>query len=147
MKKIFKIHPLTYIMILIAFLTGQFRFFFIFMLLIIVHELGHIISGLIFKWKLKEIIVLPLGMISKYDNLVNLSLNEEMLVASMGVIFQLVFYMLFIKKYDYINNTIILFNLLPIIPLDGSKILNVLLNKISSSIKKSIWFKRAHSNG
>lgn len=135
MKKIFKIHILTYGVILLSVLTAHYRLYLSFMLLIVVHEFGHIITGALFKWKLKEIIVLPLGMISKYDNLINTPMNEEIIVASMGVIFQLVFYCFFLRgnsMYGMCNKIIIIFNLLPIYPLDGSKILNVLLNKIFS---------------
>ena len=135
MKKIFRIHPLTYLVALIAVLTAHFKLYLIFMLLVVVHEMGHICSGLFFKWELKEIVVLPLGLISKFDNLVNVSLNEELVVASMGIIWQLIFYMIFFRnsyEYYWCNRVIVIFNLLPIYPLDGSKILNVLLNKIFS---------------
>ena len=135
MKKIFKIHILTYVLALLAVLTAHFRLYLSFMLLIVIHEFGHILVSLIFKWRLKEITVLPLGMISKYNNYLNTPLKEEIVVASMGVIFQLVFYCLFLRvndMYEMCNRVIIIFNLLPIYPFDGSKILNVILNKFLS---------------
>lgn len=135
MKNIFKVHPLTYILLLLISITANFRLYICFMILIIIHEFGHIISGYFFHWKLKEIVILPFGMISKYNNLVNTSINEEIIVASMGVICQLVFYLLFFrydKMFSICNLVIILFNLLPIYPLDGSKLLNGIMNKLFS---------------
>lgn len=135
MKKIFKIHPLTYIIALLAVLTANFKMYLIFMLLIVIHEIGHLITGYFFHWKLKEIIVLPLGMISKYSNYLNTPLNEEIIVASMGIIVQLFFYLIFFKNnsdFYWCNLIIVIFNLIPIYPLDGSKIINIILNKIFS---------------
>ena len=135
MKKIFKIHILSYLIALIAVLTGHFRLYLNFMLLIIIHELGHIIAGIIFKWRLKEIVILPLGMISKFHTLINVSMLEELIVASSGIILQITFYYFFLRNneyYDICNLIIIIFNLLPILPLDGSKILNNILNRLFS---------------
>ena len=60
-------HPLFILSTFIFILIGRFRFVCYFMLLIIVHELGHIFVSKLFKWKLDRIIVLPLGGIVLYD--------------------------------------------------------------------------------
>ena len=70
-------------------------------------------------------------------------LKEEFIISIMGLIFQeLLFLIIFILRKNLIidsyiyelfknyNLAIFLFNLLPIIPLDGSKIFNVIVNKI-----------------
>ncbi len=93
--------------------------------------------ALFFKWNIDKIIILPFGGLTKFNEIINRPLIEEFLIAISGVIFQFIFYMI-IKQYidyeyfDMINYFIIIFNLIPIYPLDGSKILNVLLNKITS---------------
>lgn len=136
------IHPIFLFTVLIFILLGRFKFLIYFMLLILVHEFGHIIMSLIFKWKIDKIIILPFGGLTKYNEIINRPLIEEFLVAISGIIFQLIFYK-FIEiyiNYNYllfINYFIIIFNLLPIYPLDGSKILNVLFNKITN-FKNSI---------
>ena len=131
MKIIFKIriHPITYLFTLILFLMGYFNNYIIFMTIIIIHELGHILASIFLKWKIKEIIILPLGCLIKFNDLINKPLKEEFIISIMGIIFQLLFTY---KINPLYNNIIILFNLLPIYPLDGSKILNILLNKISN---------------
>ena len=99
------------------------------MIIILVHELGHIIVSLLFKWKIEKIIILPLGCLIKYQELINKPLKEEFIISIMGIIFQILFTYKISPLY---NNIIIIFNLIPIYPLDGSKILNILLNKISN---------------
>ena len=131
------IHPL-FIMTLFIFISiGYFRFLIYFMLLILVHELGHILISLLFKWNIDKIIILPFGGLTKYNEIINRPLIEEFLIAISGIIFQIIFYLLvkdFIdyKNFSFINYFIILFNLIPIYPLDGSKILNIFFNIITS---------------
>ncbi len=129
-KNIFKIHFFFYITGLICFLTGNFKNFIIFSSIIIVHELGHIIGALIFKWKIEKIILLPFGGITIFNENIDKSLKEEFVIAILGPLFQFVFYLLYRNNeiFNYYNIAILLFNLLPIYPLDGSKIFNVIFN-------------------
>ena len=91
MKNIFKIHPLTYVFTLILIMLGLFKFYFCFMVIIFIHELGHLIFSYLFKWKIKKIIILPMGAMIKFDSVLNKPLKEEFLIAIMGVIFQTIF--------------------------------------------------------
>jgi len=130
-------HPFFLMILLIFISIGHFRFISYFMLLIIIHELGHILVSLIFKWNIEKIIILPFGGLTKYNEIINRPLIQEFLIAISGILFQIVFYILIKNYVDYkyftiINYFIIIFNLIPIYPLDGSKILNVFFNKITS---------------
>lgn len=131
------IHPL-FIMTLFLFVSiGYFRFLIYFMLLILIHELGHIIVSLLFKWNIDKIIILPFGGLTKYNEMINRPLIEEFLIAISGIIFQFLFYLsvkdfIDYEYFSFINYFIILFNLIPIYPLDGSKILNIFFNIITS---------------
>lgn len=133
MKNIFKIHPLTYIIALIFILIGYFKFYLSFMLVLFIHELGHITLSLIFKWHIKSIILLPLGLLLKFEDNLNKSLIEEFIISISGIVFQLVF-ITFIHNYYLVisSNIILIFNILPIYPLDGSKVINIVLNKITN---------------
>ena len=131
------IHPIFIIVVFIFMLIGRFKLISYFMLLITVHELGHIITSFIFNWKIKKIIILPFGGLTKYETPINTPIIEELLVGISGILFQIIFYLLFknnisYKYFSYINYFIIIFNLIPIYPLDGSKIINALLNYIIS---------------
>ncbi len=142
-----EIHPLLVVCIFIFILIGRFKFIIYFMIIILVHELGHITLSLLFKWNISKIIVLPFGGLIVFEEKIDKPLIEEFLIAISGVTFQTLFYLI-IKdkvKYEYlsfINYFILIFNLLPIYPLDGSKILNVLINRISTfknSIKITVF--------
>ena len=130
-------HPLFLLTTLIFVFIGRFRFIIYFMILILVHELGHILMSLIFRWKIYKIIILPFGGLTKYNEFINRPLIQEFLVAISGIILQVIFYKITknyitYKYFSIINNFIIIFNLIPIYPLDGAKILNVLFNKLTS---------------
>ena len=131
------LHPLFLIVVFIFTLMGYFRFVSCFMLLITIHEFGHILMSLFFKWNIDKIIILPFGGLTKYNELINRPLIEEFLVAISGVLLQMIFYILIRNRINYsyfslINYFIIIFNLIPIYPLDGSKVLNVFFNLLTS---------------
>ena len=134
----------TFILIAISFiLTGYFSNLIIFTSIIIIHELGHYIIAKLNKLNVDKIIIYPYGGITKINNLLNTKISKELTVAISGIIFQTIYYIIIVILYknniirDYIFNlfkeyhySILIFNLLPIHPLDGSKILNLLLSKI-----------------
>ncbi len=141
MKNIYKIkfHPLFYIVVVISILTGHFNEFSLFLLIIIIHEFGHIISGILFKWRIKQINILPFGAITIFDEGLTKPLFEEFIIAIMGPIFQIIVYNVLKSNYDVksIHYSLLFFNLLPIVPLDGAKIMNILLN-VFFPFKKSL---------
>ena len=146
MNKI-NINPFFYFLALISVFTGLFKQFLIMYVIIIVHEFGHIFFALIFKYKIIKINIYPFGGYSIFQNDLNISFIKEFLVFLGGILFQFILYLIFkynINNYSFIykifinyNTSIILFNLIPIIPLDGSKVINILLNNFIS-------FKYAH---
>jgi len=126
-----KIHIFFYLVALIAVLTGLFKEFLILTSIIIVHEIGHISASLYFKWNIDKIIILPFGGLTVFNEKINKPINEELVILLLGPIFQIMYAIIFynplILKYHY---ALLLFNLLPIYPLDGSKLINILFNKL-----------------
>lgn len=122
--KKFKINYLTLYFLLISFLCGYIKYAIIIFLIVLFHELGHVVICKIFKYKIKSIEIFPFGGVTKIDKLLNNSIIKDLLISIMGIIFQLFIFLItdnvVVLKY---NKYIMLFNLLPIIPLDGSKIL------------------------
>lgn len=124
-----KIHPLFYIVAFLTIITGFFKDFSYIMLIILVHEIGHILISLYFKWNINKIMILPFGGITIFNEKINRPLKEELLIALSGPIMQLIVFsfssnQLILKCHCFL----LLFNLLPIVPLDGSKIFNLVLN-------------------
>ena len=77
----FKIHPFTYIFIFIIIINGEFNKFASIMNIILFHELGPILSGLFFKWKIDKIIILPFGCLTIFDEKINKSIFEEFIIS------------------------------------------------------------------
>lgn len=129
-----KIHIFFYIMITASIFTGHFKDFFLFVAIILFHELGHIIAGMYYKWEINKIMILPFGALTIFDTPINKPFKEEFIVSVMGFVFQFILYF-FLRQFNInnlyiLNYGIFLFNLFPINPLDGSKILNSILNLI-----------------
>lgn len=124
-------------------LTGYFSNLFVFTSLIIIHEFGHFIVSKLFKYKVNKIVIYPYGGITKLDTIINTNIFRDFIIAISGIVFQCIyFYIIFIlynlgivRQYIYdlfilYHNSMLIFNLLPIIPLDGFKIVNLALCKI-----------------
>ena len=129
------IHPLFYLFIIIFFITGHFRNIFYFTFLILIHELGHTIMAIIFKIKLNRIELYPFGGHTSLNYLININIYKELLILLFGPFIQLITtYLIYylninVSYYFYTySKFILLFNLLPIYPLDGGKIINIILS-------------------
>ena len=134
----------TYLIVAFSFIiTGYFSNLLVFTSIIIIHELGHYLIARLLKLNPQRIIIYPFGGITKMNNLINTKIEKELLVAISGVIFQTVYYLIIVILYknhiirEYIYDlyktyhySILFFNLLPIHPLDGSIVVNLLLSKI-----------------
>lgn len=123
-------------------LTGHFANLIIFTSLIIIHETGHVIMATLMRYKLDKVIIYPYGGFTKLDTIVNTNIYKDLLVAISGVVMQSICFIIIFFLYqkgiirEYIYNlfflyhrSMLLFNLLPIIPLDGSKVVNLFLCK------------------
>ena len=99
--------------------------------------------SIILKYNIVKIRIYPYGGIIEYNELLNRPINYDILIALSGIFMQSIYY--FIVYILYLNHiireitfitfcnyhySILFFNLLPIYPLDGSKILNLSINKI-----------------
>lgn len=122
-----------YIFIIFALLSARFQYVILISILLLVHECGHFFTALFFKWPTERIVFYPFGGVAKFSHDINCSLKEEILVLLMGPIMQLVCYYILIsidmfnnyyQNIMIINYSILIFNLLPIYPLDGGRLLH-----------------------
>lgn len=96
--------------------------------------------ALFFKWKIDKICIYPYGGISKFSVIINIYNYQELLVLISGPLLQIVFMVLFLPflsiKYHntfiFYNMFILTFNLLPIYPLDGGKLMKILFSNFIS---------------
>ncbi|MFV0250116.1 MAG: site-2 protease family protein [Bacilli bacterium] len=135
MKTIFKIHILYYIIAGICIITGLFKDFIIISALTFIHEIGHITGAYLYKWKIDKVVILPFGGVTIFDENLNRPWIQEFVILILGPIFQIIFYEIIkylnpnthlLTTYHY---SLLIFNFIPIIPLDGSKFLKLTLEK------------------
>lgn len=124
---------------------------FILLFLIFIHELGHLLFAYLIGYRKVKIILYPFGGVTKYNELLNSSMTKELIVLMGGPIFQELIFLLLILLYknsfitdinfniaSSLHKTLFYFNFLPIIPLDGSKLLSLFLEKFFSYKKSNI---------
>ncbi|MDG5470943.1 site-2 protease family protein [Jeotgalibacillus sp. ET6] len=122
-------------------MTGQFISFFLLFLIIVIHECGHAAAAWCFRWKIVSISLLPFGGKLEVEGILDRPLAEELAVVAAGPIqhvfigaaaFWLFQDWTYYALFQQINLALLLFNILPIWPLDGGRILFLLLAKITS---------------
>lgn len=143
----FKIDLKIFIFLILFYFTRQIEIYAIIMIFAIIHELGHLVAGLILKMKPEKIEIMPFGVtISfkinsiEYNKKIgkgNLLEIKKVIVALAGPITNLIIIIItnyfkldIIKELIviYTNILIMTFNLLPIYPLDGGRILKGILH-------------------
>lgn len=134
MKITFKIHLFYYLVAFICFINGYFRDFILISMIIIIHELGHIAAAIHYNWKIEKVVILPFGGITIFNEILNKPILEEFIIAIMGPLFQIILFViinLFVHdvKFNFYCLVLLIFNLVPIYPLDGAKIINLLSSK------------------
>lgn len=140
-KKI-KINPLFWFVIGIGVLSGYFKELIFVFSIVFIHELGHSVAAHYFKWKIKKIELLPFGGVAEVEEYGNRPLKEEFIVIIAGPLQHvwLIGLSFFLLQFDFWtaadhhmfvthNLMVLLFNLLPVWPLDGGKLLYLFFSK------------------
>ncbi|WP_248927396.1 M50 family metallopeptidase [Paenibacillus hamazuiensis] len=137
----FRFHPLFSILLLFSVITGYAAEMLILFGIVLIHELGHLTAAKGFGWQVREIQLLPFGGVLVVDEPGTVPAWEEIAVALAGPL-QNVLMIAFAAAckwaglwsggwWDYFmqaNLIIALFNLMPVLPLDGGKIMQSLLS-------------------
>lgn len=148
--KIIKINYLTYYFLIVFFLCGLIKNGIIIFVIVFIHELGHFVAAYFNKYKVISITIYPFGGITKLEKDINSPLIKDLFLAVNGVVFQIILFFVYrifyinglislktFNLFNMYNNLIMIFNLLPIHPLDGANISEIILNKFCS-YKKSL---------
>lgn len=124
--------------IVLFFIFNNLNMYIIFLFFVIIHEMCHLIVGLIIGGKANKMYITPFGVSlemylygkTKHLNKIIFYLSGPIINIILGFIF---FYLKFDFKLVYTNFAIGLFNLLPILPLDGGKVLKEILTIVFDS--------------
>ena len=143
--KLYKLNFYTYLFIIICFLSGYIKEIITIMIIISFHEFGHVFISRFYNYEILEVKLYPCGGITKTDKKINCPINNDLVIYMSGIVFQVLLlallYILFLLNivsgsyyhmFKYYNQTILLFNLLIIYPLDGFFIIKLLLEKYLS---------------
>ena len=131
-----------FIFLAIFYFTNQIKIYMIIMFFSFLHELGHIIAGIMLKMKPDKIEILPCGFSSSFKaNFIDYKKSiknadvltlKKIIIASVGPILSMILVVIFtyidipyIEKQDsvYSNLLIAVFNLITLYPLDGGRII------------------------
>lgn len=150
-----------FVFLLLFYLTKQIEIYSTIMFFCILHELGHILMGIILGLKPEKIEIMPFGLsvafklntkdYNKKIKNANLLELKKIAIAIAGPVTNLIiilFYIFFNKleiNIIYANLLILLFNIIPIFPLDGGRILKSTIH-IFFGYTKSIECTHIFSN-
>ena len=125
-----------FICLLIAIVTKNIEKYAVFMLFIIVHEMAHLVAGIVLGVKPKRIDVYALGLSLEFYSFGHITYKNlrKILIYIAGPLINFAIAIVLIILNDktyldiiYINLILGFFNLLPIYPMDGGRILKQLL--------------------
>lgn len=124
-----------FLFIIIFILTNQIGLYAIFILLVLIHELSHMIAGIALGLTPRKFMIMPFGfkiVFEEFKDTPNIWL-KKMIIAMAGPVINLLLMLISIilnlhSNIIYANLIIALFNLIPIYPLDGGRIVKSILN-------------------
>lgn len=144
------IHPLFLLLIVLSLFTGTFVQLFILFAIILIHEIGHYTLANHYKWHIQSIVLWVFGGVMKTTEATNRPIKEDIIVTVAGPLqhiwmFAVIYGCSYIdiiptslvQTAFYFNWLLLLFNLLPIYPLDGGKLLFYILSLF-------LPYKKAH---
>ena len=145
-KMQFKLHPFFLLFMLLWLLAGLPREVIVLFLLVLGHELAHIVTAKLSGLPINRIELFPFGGVGYLDKPLELDQRKELPVAAAGPLFNLILFIFFfnwsrgvyalpiivdpdlLSFFYRANLALACFNLLPGLPLDGGRIMRALLS-------------------
>lgn len=137
-----KLNLYIFLFIILFFLTNKIEIYTLIMIFALIHELAHLFCGIILGFNPQTLRIMPLGFSIEFETLIedynkkilksNIISIKKIIIALAGPVINLLIVVLGLmfnidKNIIYCNFLICIFNLLPIYPLDGGRILKNIL--------------------
>ncbi|EOS58607.1 M50 family metallopeptidase [Paenibacillus barengoltzii] len=148
-------HPFFVIIMLMSVLTGHFLELLALFTIVFVHEMGHVFAARMYDIKVLSVQMLPFGGVAVMEDSGNLTAGREIVIALAGPLQNLMLIGAslllhaigiwdgpFLSYFIQSNLLIALFNLLPILPLDGGKISQALCSLVMPYYATLLWSYR-----
>lgn len=135
------------LLIIVFFLTSQIEIYGIFILFIFLHELAHILVGVALGFRVESINLNIFGFSAEFYAYKSKKSYIKIITYLAGPILNLIFVLFFYfyemenelaLKLIYTNIILCIFNMFPILPLDGGKILQEILKKFLGNVNSNI---------
>lgn len=140
-ERLIYLHPTFWFLLVLSIMTGMFYHLSIVFAIVTWHELGHFFMAKYFNWQVRKITLWMFGGVMETDEHLNKPLLQQFFVTITGPIQHILIFLLLllVQKFEFLppdliefahryNLFILAFNSLPIWPLDGGKLLNIMLN-------------------
>lgn len=129
-----KVDLKIFLIIILYILTQNIEVFAMSFIFILLHELGHAITGIILGLKIKKININVFGLSIEFENYGKERINNKIIIDMAGPFINIISFIIAVifknEEIVYINILLAIINLLPIYPLDGGRIVkNLLLKK------------------
>lgn len=138
-----QLHPLFLLFATVAILSGAFVELITIVVIVIIHECGHYVAARSFSWRIRRMYMWIFGAVMETEEHGVRSIREEAIVVLAGPFQHIWMYGIawLFQYYEWLpptviqgiffyNTIILVFNLLPIWPLDGGKMVYLLLTYV-----------------
>ena len=140
------IHPVTLIYFVLAWIGGYLKWYLSTLLIVCLHEICHLLMAYYFDFEIDKVEILPFGAYLSLNDFYFHPIREEICVVLAGPCSHLLIYGLILALssgvyQEYLltmNIMVFVFNLVPIYPMDGGRIIGLILQSVMD-LKKALY--------
>lgn len=127
------VHPFTIFYLIVAWLNDNLVVYLSALIIVCIHEYGHYYFAKKFAFEIEKVEIFPFGAFLSLNDYGMHHIVEELVMIMAGLSTHLVMYLIIVLFFNSeyllaVNRLVFIFNLLPIYPLDGSKLLLLVMS-------------------